>query len=106
MEAMASGLPTIATNWGGQTEFMNKSNSIVLGYRLVEVPDGSGHLWADPDVTELKPAMEEVVQAKYEATPNAKFEQACHEVHRTYTPNVVAREASELIFRLLAIVQR
>jgi len=102
MEAMASGLPTIATNWGGQTEFMNKDNSIVLGYDLVEVPDGSGHKWADPSTKELEMAMKEVVQS----ASSAKFEQACQEVHRKYTPNVVAVEAHELIVRLLAIVQR
>jgi glycosyltransferase involved in cell wall biosynthesis len=33
-EAMAMGLPAIATAWSGPTEFMNKSNSYPLDFTL------------------------------------------------------------------------
>lgn len=34
MEAMASGIPVIATAWGGQMDFLNSSNSFLVPYRL------------------------------------------------------------------------
>ncbi|CAK0876407.1 unnamed protein product, partial [Prorocentrum cordatum] len=58
MEAMASGLPTIGTGWGGSTEFMHAGNSVLLGYELVDVPHGDSDegqwpMWADPDPAAL-----------------------------------------------------
>src|SRR5205814_6439891 len=38
MEAMASGLPTIATGWSGNLEFMNEDNSYLIRYKLVDAP--------------------------------------------------------------------
>ena len=50
MEAMACGLPTIGTGWGGSTEFMSRANSFLLNYSLVptdsveaDPPDGATH---------------------------------------------------------------
>ena len=34
LESMATGLPVIATNWGGNTEFMTSENSYLLPYQL------------------------------------------------------------------------
>ena len=34
MEAMASGLPVIATSWGGQMDFLNAANSFLVPYKL------------------------------------------------------------------------
>ncbi|CAI5994050.1 unnamed protein product [Closterium sp. NIES-64] len=56
VEAMASGLPVIATNWSGITEYLNVENGYPLPVdHLSEVPDGpfKGHLWAEPSVSEL-----------------------------------------------------
>jgi len=43
MEAMACGLPCIATGWGGQTDFINEDNGYLLNYELkpvdMEIPD-------------------------------------------------------------------
>ena len=41
MEAMAMGLPTIATRWSGNLEFMNDDNSYLVGYKLVDAPADS-----------------------------------------------------------------
>ncbi|KAL3944384.1 MAG: hypothetical protein SGBAC_001548 [Bacillariaceae sp.] len=52
MEAMAMGLPVIATNWSGPTEFVNEQNGYLLPIKgLVDAKLDSfpGHKWADPD---------------------------------------------------------
>jgi glycosyltransferase involved in cell wall biosynthesis len=65
MEAMAMGLPTIATNWSGQTEFMNEANSLLIDCTVVDVPEAGfaeiptyrGHRWAEPSVAHLRRLM-------------------------------------------------
>jgi len=50
MEAMTMELPTIATNWSGNTEFMNMQNSYLIRVeRLIPGPI-RGHKWAEPSV--------------------------------------------------------
>jgi glycosyltransferase involved in cell wall biosynthesis len=55
LEAMALGKPVLATDYSGNTDFMNPSNSLPVGYQMV--PIGRQHgpyrrewLWAEPDV--------------------------------------------------------
>jgi glycosyltransferase involved in cell wall biosynthesis len=54
-EAMAYGMPVIATGYSGNLQFMNRDNSFLVDYReaAVTVADGPyqrGSLWAEPDV--------------------------------------------------------
>lgn len=66
-EAMAMGLPIIATNWSGPTEFMTQDNSFPLPIRgLVPVGEGpfADHLWADPDPEVLVSLLREVAQSE------------------------------------------
>ena len=75
MEAMAFGLPTIGTGWGGNTEFMDASNSWLVesdlvpvdGKALREVPQFRGHRWAEPRLAHLRECMREVVDDRAEA---------------------------------------
>ncbi|RMF59067.1 MAG: glycosyltransferase, partial [Calditrichaeota bacterium] len=61
MEAMLMGLPTIATRWSGQLEFMNDENSLLVDCDLVpvspdavaEVPSFAGQKWAQPSLEHL-----------------------------------------------------
>ncbi len=53
-EAMYLGKPVIATNYSGNTEFMNEQNSFPVDYTLVEIerdfgPYRKGNVWAEPD---------------------------------------------------------
>ncbi|MDP7254935.1 MAG: glycosyltransferase [Planctomycetota bacterium] len=65
MEAMASGLPVIATGCGGHTEFMSPENSWVIDFTLNEVPGSvttdkqsqEDENWAEPSVVKLRAAM-------------------------------------------------
>lgn len=53
-EAMAHGLPVVATGWSGNLDFMDESDSCLVPYRLVPVNDVSAiysdSTWAEPDL--------------------------------------------------------
>lgn len=54
LEAMSCGTPVIATNWSGNSEFIDRSNGYPIDFKLVEVEDEYkiytiSH-WADPDI--------------------------------------------------------
>jgi len=73
MEAMACGLPVIATRWSGNLEFMNDDNSLLLDAQgLVtidekcEIPFYRGQRWAEPSVKHLVHLLQQVVQAPEE----------------------------------------
>lgn len=54
IEAMSLGKPVIATNYSGNTEFMNKDNSLLVDYKLVDANDNYKayeyvQKWAEPN---------------------------------------------------------
>jgi glycosyltransferase involved in cell wall biosynthesis/Flp pilus assembly protein TadD len=75
MEAMAMGLPTIATRWSGNLEFMNDDNSYLVGYKLVDALSQSpfhAQRWAQPRVSELRGAMRRVYEHRSEAAATGR----------------------------------
>jgi glycosyltransferase involved in cell wall biosynthesis len=65
-EAMAMGKPVIATNYSGNTDFMNSENSLLVNYSLVPVGKGEyvhweGQVWAEPDIEQAAWYMRKVV---------------------------------------------
>lgn len=61
-EAMYLGTPVIATDWSGNTEFMNSENACMVGYDMIELdrdyePFKKGNLWADAHVDEASEYM-------------------------------------------------
>ena len=60
LEAMASGIMVITTGFGGQTDFVNNDNGILISWKLKEVTHDvlyEGINWAEPDVEDLKKKM-------------------------------------------------
>ncbi|GIP31287.1 glycosyltransferase [Paenibacillus sp. J2TS4] len=74
MEALSSGIPVIATGWGGQMDFLNERNSFLIEYQLKypgismnsehaissvyrDLFEEEGQLWAEPDLRDLKRKM-------------------------------------------------
>jgi hypothetical protein len=54
-EAMRLGRAALATGWSGNVDFMDKSNALLVDYKLIPVapgdyPESEGQLWAEPDV--------------------------------------------------------
>ncbi|GGG17039.1 glycosyltransferase family 4 protein [Paenibacillus abyssi] len=72
LEALSSGIPVIATGWGGHMDFLNSRNAFLVRYKL-QPPAVSmkraisrrfshlfaqaGQLWAEPDLSSLKRQM-------------------------------------------------
>jgi len=58
LEAMALGIPPIVTAYGGNMDFNNADNSLLVGYRMVPASGGPGDIytgsgsWADPNLEE------------------------------------------------------
>ncbi len=48
MEAMATGIPVITTNWSAHLDFMNDSNGYLIAVQQL-VPFTNNLLWAEPD---------------------------------------------------------
>jgi glycosyltransferase involved in cell wall biosynthesis len=53
-EAMFLGTPVVATNWSGNTEFMNADTACLVDYKLTEIEKDigvykKGNRWAEPD---------------------------------------------------------
>jgi glycosyltransferase involved in cell wall biosynthesis len=92
MEAMASGLPVIGTNWSGNTAFMNAENSYLLDCEIVDVPEAAwreaatfrGHGWAEPDVDQLRAHMRRVFTNREEARTIGRIARAHIAEHFSY----------------------
>jgi glycosyltransferase involved in cell wall biosynthesis/tetratricopeptide (TPR) repeat protein len=97
LEAMATGLPTIATRCGGNVDFMSEENSYLVDTTQVnvpqevmkEIPDYLGHKWAEPDVTQLRAAMRTVFEQRQDA--RAKGVAARRRVVAGHSRKAVAR---------------
>lgn len=103
LEAMACGLPTIATNWSGPADFLHED----IGYPLdvkslvkaeARCPYYAGFEWADPDAAHLQALMREVFEAPERA--QAKGLLAAREVAEKYSWEIAARRVKE---RLLEV---
>ena len=89
MEAMAAGLPVIATRWSAQTDFLNDDNAYLINLEGLEpapphVELGhlyGGRLWAKPSIDHLRALMRHVFTHREEA--RTKGMRARHDVvHR------------------------
>ena len=102
-EAMGLGKPVIATDYAGNADYMNASNSYPVEYRLVELeqdygPYQKGEVWADPDLDHAAAQMRRVFQDREEAV--RKGMQAAADIKRWYGSEAMARK---IIARLNAI---
>jgi glycosyltransferase involved in cell wall biosynthesis len=65
MEAMASGLPVIATAWGGQLDYMDDETALLVRCKPAPVSAEAcrenagfaGQMWAEPDLADLRQKM-------------------------------------------------
>ena len=104
LEAMACGLPVIATNWSAQTDFMNSQNAFPLEVeRMVHAsakcPYYEGFDWAEPSYEHLRYLMRWIFENRQEAS--AKGLSAAKDVRRNWTWNNTAVAIRDRINRLI-----
>ena len=68
IEAMARGIPVVATGWSGNLEFMSDRDSALVPYRLVPVNDQAGiygaSVWAEPDLESAAMFLRQLAQSR------------------------------------------
>jgi glycosyltransferase involved in cell wall biosynthesis len=99
-EAMALGVPTIATGYSGNLEFMTSGNSYLVEASECEVriPDGPfvrGSLWAEPDLAHAAERMRQVLLDREEARSVAR--RGREEVRRQLAPARVGALCARLL---------
>ncbi len=103
MEAMASGLPTIATNWSGPAQYHNEKYGYPLRYNLQlvsslgsrEIPCYKGQIWAEPDVNHLISLMKNVYLNQDEAKKKGNLAKIY--IAKNYDRSIVANLINEEI---------
>ncbi len=84
LEAMARGIPVIATAYSGNMQFMNENCAIMIGYTLTATMNDAvyGHYtsaqWADPDIEQAAQALKRLAtdDTYYEAPATAGYQKA------------------------------
>ncbi|GFH15740.1 glycosyl transferase, family 1, partial [Haematococcus lacustris] len=102
VEAMAMGLPVIATNASGVTAYLDAQVGYPVPFTLVPVPEGSR--WAEPDVTSLQVLMGTVVDNPAEA--QRRGQAARQRMLHRYSPAVVAGQLWAQFQRINAQLDR
>eukprot|EP00945_MAST-04E_sp_MAST-4E-sp1_P001223 g1223.t1 len=93
VEAMSMGIPVVATNWSGTTEFLTEENSYPLRYDgMSEIQDGAfkGHHWAEPSSTHLQEILRDIHEHKDRA--QSKGKQGRKDMMKFYSPSVMAEQ--------------
>ena len=80
-EAMLMAKPVIATGYSGNLDFMNRNNSLLVDYELVEIKEDRpiytrGNFWAEPSIKQAASYMRDVYEHRDEALARALRGQA------------------------------
>ncbi|MCK9860557.1 glycosyltransferase family 4 protein [Paenibacillus sp. ATY16] len=105
-EAMYLGKPVIATNWSGNTEFMNASNSCPVSYQLVNIgqdwgPYKSHQIWAEPNIRHAAEYMQRLLSdARWRESIAAS---GMRTIHNDFSPAVIGQRIKNRLIELRQI---
>ena len=102
-EAMVYGKPVIATNYSGNTDFMNEKTGLLVDYSLVPVKKGcyvhwEDQVWAEPDIDHAAWYMRKVFEDREFADSIGLAGKAFMEQH--HSPDVVAARYRDRLERM------
>ncbi|WP_274649474.1 glycosyltransferase family 4 protein [Paenibacillus humicola] len=102
-EAMYLGKPVIGTDWSGNTDFMNSTNSCPVSYGIVQVGGNYGpykahQFWANPDVRHAAGYMLKLVREPEYRRQIAEAGQRT--IRSEYSPQVVGEMMKQRLLRL------
>jgi len=96
LEAMATGLPCIMTNWSGLKDFGDKNDTLLLDYKLVPAENFTKDIykeecgdWAEPDFEDLKKKMRWAYENRTKMREMGKA--ASERVHKDWTWDTVTK---------------
>ena len=97
-EAMALGIPVIATDYGGSTDFLTGTTGYPVPYSLRALeseigPYPAGAIWAEPDLSEAAAIMQHVCENRDEAKRKALLARRLME--NDYSPRVIGERMKE-----------
>ena len=100
-EAMATGVPVIATGWSGVTEYLSPETGYPIDFQMTDVqemavdeaPWFGGHQWAEPSIEHLRRLLRHVYQNREEARRIGEAGRAA--IHQNFTPDRVAARIVE-----------
>lgn len=106
-EAMATGLPTIVTNWGGSADYIDTDDTLALNYKMGRAyefdhiydkfwaeGENAGD-WAEPDIAHLKSQMRWAYEHREEAKAMGK--KAAERIARDWTWAVQIKKLYDII---------
>jgi len=102
-EAMALGVPVVATDWGGTADFVTEEVGFPLNYSLIEVeqdygPYGKGAIWAEPSREHLV-AILRAIAANPEVAVEKGVRARAH-IRQFYSPEAIGRQAGERLAQI------
>ncbi len=108
-EAMACGMPVIATDWSGNTDFMNAGNSFPVAYELrtlaqADPPYPAGTRWAHADEADAARRMRQVHDDR-EAT-RIVAEQGRRQIAEHHSAAVVGEQIRRRLDRIASFPRR
>lgn len=115
-EAMLAGLPVIATDWSGNTDF-TRGASYAVPYRMIPAIDpsgrynGTGQLWADPDTAAAASTMRQVRddpegRAAIARRGQERVRELCAELPREAVASLIGRAPAVMPDRLQVTPRR
>lgn len=107
LEAAASGLPVIATNWSGHLDFMNLGKFIKIEHTLVDIHESRcddnifmrGSKWAEPVESDVKRKMEKFY--KRTSIPTEWAQELSTTLQETHSFDAIAKQFSEHMARFI-----
>jgi glycosyltransferase involved in cell wall biosynthesis len=104
-EAMLLGKPVIATGYSGNLDFMNRENSLLVDYKIVEIAEDRaiytrGNLWAEPSIEHAAACMRQVYEHRAEANERARRAQP--ELERLLSIDAAGRRMRDRLEKIVA----